>query len=332
MADPVRIPHRYKEERRNREGSTTKKVWKWGLAALFSFAIIFGLGVIDADAASPYKIEVNKATNKLTLYKNGRVYKQYPVATGRTPSLTPEGTFPIVVKFVKPGWKGIPGGLPNNPLGERWLGISVKGDNGRTYGIHGTNQPSSIGRYVSNGCIRMYNKDVIELYKLVPTGTYVHIHSGKKGSTTPKVKSASGKLKVSVNLANIRSGPSLSASVIKQAKRGTVLTRTGKANDWHQVRLASGKKAYVHDSVVRLVSSGSKSKKNSSEFRRASGKVVINVWLANVRSAPSLKANVLQRLAKGKKLNLTGASKDWYRIRLSSGKTAYVHKSVAVKR
>jgi uncharacterized protein YgiM (DUF1202 family) len=294
--------------------------------------VIFGLGATDADAASPYKIEVNKATNKLTLYKNGRVYKQYPVATGRTPSLTPEGTFPIVVKFVKPGWKGIPGGHPNNPLGERWLGISVKGDNGRTYGIHGTNQPKSIGTYASNGCIRMYNKDVIELYNLVPVGTTVHIHSGKKGSTSPKVKPASGKLKVSVNVANIRSGPSLSASVIKKAKRGTVLTRTGKASDWHQIRLSNGKKAYVHDSVVRLVSVGSQSKKSSSEFRKASGKVAIKVWLANVRSAPSLKAPVLQRLAKGKKLNLTGESKNWYRIRLSSGKTAYVHKSVAVKR
>jgi SH3-like domain-containing protein len=289
--------------------------------------VIFGLGATDADAASAYKIEVNKATNTLTLYKNGRVYKQYPVATGRNPSLTPEGTFPVVVKFVKPGWKGIPGGLPENPLGERWLGISVKGDNGRTYGIHGTNQPSSIGKYVSNGCIRMHNKDVIELYNLVPTGTPVHIHSGKKGGTTPKVKPASGQLKVSVNRANIRSGPSLSASILKQAARGTVLTRTGTSNDWHQIRLPNGKKAYVHDSVVRLVSGGSKG-----QFRKASGKLVIDVWLANVRSAPSLKAPVMQRLAEGKKLNLTGESKDWYRIRLASGKTAYVHKSVAVKR
>jgi uncharacterized protein YgiM (DUF1202 family) len=79
--------------------------------------------------------------------------------------------------------------------------------------------------------------------------------------------------------------------------------------------------------VVRLVSGGSKG-----QFRKASGKLVIDVWLANVRSAPSLKAPVMQRLAEGKKLNLTGESKDWYRIRLASGKTAYVHKSVAVKR
>lgn len=295
--------------------------------------VIFGLGATDADAASPYKIEINKATNKLTLYKNGKVYKQYPVATGRKPSYTPEGTFPIVVKIVKPGWKGIPGGHPNNPLGERWLGISVRGDNGRTYGIHGTNQPKSIGTYASNGCIRMYNKDVIELYKLVPTGTLVHIHSGKKGgSTAPKVTPASGKLKVSVNVANIRSGPSLSASVIAKAKRGTVLTRTGKVNDWHQIRLSNGKTAYIHNSVVTLSSGGSTANQNSSAFRQASGKLVISVWLANVRSAPSLNAPVLQRLAKGTKLNMTGESKDWYRIRLSSGKTAYVHKSVAVKR
>ena len=54
----------------------------------------------------------------------------------------------------------------------RWLGLSIPSGN---YGIHGTNNPSSIGKAVSNGCIRMYNRDVTELSKTVPLGTPVKI-------------------------------------------------------------------------------------------------------------------------------------------------------------
>lgn len=66
-----------------------------------------------------------------------------------------------------------PGG-PNNPLGARALYLF---QNGRDtfYRIHGTNQPSSIYRSVSNGCIRMINDHVIDLYKRVPTGTPVKV-------------------------------------------------------------------------------------------------------------------------------------------------------------
>ncbi|RAL26476.1 hypothetical protein DL897_04340 [Thermoflavimicrobium daqui] len=132
----------------------------------------------QAQTAS-YQIEINKQTNQLFLYQDGQVIRTFPVATGRDPSRTPEGTFPIIVKFVKPGWKNIPGGVPENPLGPRWNGLQVNGDSGRTYGIHGTNNPDSIGNYASNGCVRMYNQDVIELYSLIPIGTPVWIHSGE---------------------------------------------------------------------------------------------------------------------------------------------------------
>ena len=100
------------------------------------------------------KSKINKSTNTLYLYKDGTLEKTYPVATGRTDELTPEGTFTMVVKINKPGWKNIPGGDPKNPLGDKWLGISVNEDNGRTYGIHGTNQPESIGSHASSGCVR----------------------------------------------------------------------------------------------------------------------------------------------------------------------------------
>jgi lipoprotein-anchoring transpeptidase ErfK/SrfK len=132
---------------------------------------------------SVYQIEINKQTNQLFLYQHGEIIRTYPVATGKDSWRTPEGTFPIIVKFINPGWKEIVGGAPENPLGSRWNGLQVNGDNGRTYGIHGTNNDQSIGTYASNGCIRMYNADVIELYDLVPIGTPVWIHSGYSDGT-----------------------------------------------------------------------------------------------------------------------------------------------------
>lgn len=125
------------------------------------------------------RIVIDKSENRLRLYENGKLLKTYPVATGRSPAQTPEGRFTIVVKLINPAWtnprtgRTTPGGVPHNPLGSRWLGLSIGG--GREYGIHGTNQPWSIGRYVSLGCVRMHNRDVEELYRLVPIGTVVSI-------------------------------------------------------------------------------------------------------------------------------------------------------------
>jgi lipoprotein-anchoring transpeptidase ErfK/SrfK len=66
---------------------------------------------------------------------------------------------------------GVPGGL-NNPLGARAIYL-YQGGNDTMFRIHGTNQPETIGRAVSSGCIRMLNHDVIDLYNRVPTGTRV---------------------------------------------------------------------------------------------------------------------------------------------------------------
>lgn len=107
-----------------------------------------------------YSITINVAARTLTLYKNGSWFKSFPVAVGKSSTPTPRGTFTIINKAYNPG----------GPFGARWLGLSRRG-----YGIHGTNNPSSIGKAVSNGCIRMHNKDVIELYNLVPVATVVKI-------------------------------------------------------------------------------------------------------------------------------------------------------------
>lgn len=122
-------------------------------------------------------LEINKRTNRLTVYMNGLATHSFPVATGRSEGLTPSGQFRITAKLVKPWYvrKQIPGGHKDNPLGTRWLGINVPGTGGYTYGIHGTNRPWSIGSRASSGCIRMRNSDVEWLYRHVRYGTVVII-------------------------------------------------------------------------------------------------------------------------------------------------------------
>ncbi|NHN31003.1 L,D-transpeptidase [Paenibacillus agricola] len=122
-------------------------------------------------------VEINKKNNLLTVFVNGRSTYRFQVATGRSNGLTPEGEFHIVTKIVKPWYvrKQIPGGHKDNPLGTRWLGISVPGTGGYSYGIHGTNRPYSIGRHASSGCVRMHNKDIEWLYRHIPLGTKVII-------------------------------------------------------------------------------------------------------------------------------------------------------------
>lgn len=126
-------------------------------------------------------VVIDKSENKLYLYEDGKVVKTYPVATGKSPSVTPVGTFKVVFKTWYPSWTNpetgetIPGGSPRNPLGSRWIGLGVGDTKGRVYGIHGTNRPSSIGGHITLGCVRMYNKDVEELYGKLPLGTDVTI-------------------------------------------------------------------------------------------------------------------------------------------------------------
>ena len=114
------------------------------------------------NAAPTNYIVVNIRNHSLILYKNGVIFKNYPIAVGKAATPTPKGTFQIKNKALKPG----------GPFGARWMGLSATGG---SYGIHGTNNSSSFGKNVSNGCIRMYNKDVTELFNLIPVGTVVKI-------------------------------------------------------------------------------------------------------------------------------------------------------------
>ncbi|MFC4807766.1 L,D-transpeptidase family protein [Paenibacillus sp. GCM10023250] len=155
--------------------------WRAGLAAiaaLLLWSVLFAPPASAAEAKNQLII-VNKQTNELAFFENGALVKTFPVGTGRTPDLTPEGTFPIVNKIKnRPYYKDhIPGGDPRNPLGDRWLGLEVDGTYGTTYAIHGNNNPKSIGRYVSAGCIRMNNDAIHWLFPQIELGTKVVITS-----------------------------------------------------------------------------------------------------------------------------------------------------------
>jgi lipoprotein-anchoring transpeptidase ErfK/SrfK len=106
---------------------------------------------------------------------------RYPVGVGRA-GMAWSGRAQIAEKFLKPTWGPpadialanpnipltIPGGSPRNPMGAAAMGL-----NRGNYAIHGTNEPGSIGHFVSHGCIRMYNEDILDLYRRAHVGTEV---------------------------------------------------------------------------------------------------------------------------------------------------------------
>lgn len=108
-----------------------------------------------------YRIIVQTSEKKLDLFRNGKLYKTYPVAVGKPSTPTPKGNFRIINKDDKPS---------GPQFGVKWLGLSVP-----HIGIHGTDQPKSIGQALSDGCVRMYNRDILELYYMLPLGTQVII-------------------------------------------------------------------------------------------------------------------------------------------------------------
>jgi lipoprotein-anchoring transpeptidase ErfK/SrfK len=126
-------------------------------------------------------IVVNRGQNRLYLFDGTKLFRTFPVATGQAIYPTPAGTWHIVVKWKNPWWypptqdswakglKPVPPG-PSNPLGTRWMGLSAPG-----VGIHGTDEPSSIGYSASHGCIRMQVPDAEWLFDHVDIGTTVYV-------------------------------------------------------------------------------------------------------------------------------------------------------------
>jgi len=128
----------------------------------------------DECEESRRRIVISIADRKLAVVEGERVVKIYPTAVGADSTPSPTGVFKIANRIPHPTWYGpnhniVPPGKAN-PLGTRWMGLTRRG-----YGIHGTNNPRSIGRNASHGCIRMRKADVEELFELVKVGDEVEM-------------------------------------------------------------------------------------------------------------------------------------------------------------
>ena len=132
-------------------------------------------GLAEERPQTPFAIVISIPDRKLALLVDGRVLKVYDVAVGKNSTPTPQGKYVVINRVPNPTWYGPQGPVApgkSNPIGTRWMGLSVAG-----YGIHGTNAPSSIGHAASHGCIRMRQQDLEELFDLVEIGTPVEIQN-----------------------------------------------------------------------------------------------------------------------------------------------------------
>jgi lipoprotein-anchoring transpeptidase ErfK/SrfK len=140
-----------------------------------------GETVTVKDSYMPGTIVVRTGERRLYLFTGYGQAIRYPVGVGRAGKQW-AGTSYIDRKYDKPDWsppavvrrdhpnlpKVVKGGTPSNPMGVAAMSLA-----GGEYAIHGTNQPGSIGHFVSYGCIRMYNEDIRDLYDRVSVGTRV---------------------------------------------------------------------------------------------------------------------------------------------------------------
>jgi lipoprotein-anchoring transpeptidase ErfK/SrfK len=137
--------------------------------------------LVGFDGAAPGTIVVRTSERRLYyVVEPGRALR-YPVGVGKAGRQWAGRTY-IDGKYLHPAWSPpsevrhdkpylpnvIPGGAPSNPMG-----VAAMTLNGGEYAIHGTNKPSSVGHFVSYGCIRMYNQDIVDLYGRVGIGTPV---------------------------------------------------------------------------------------------------------------------------------------------------------------
>ncbi len=124
-------------------------------------------------------LELRLKQRRLRVWQDNRVIRSYPVAVGKPGWETPQGDFVVEVKVKDPVWQSftsgqqIPARHPRNPLGRHWIGFWSDGVD--AIGFHGTPYPETIGQAVSHGCVRMYPRDIAELFDLVEVGTPVRV-------------------------------------------------------------------------------------------------------------------------------------------------------------
>lgn len=151
------------------------------LAAAMAQSATRARDIVAFSGFAPGTIVVKTSERSLYFVLDEQRALRFPVGVGREGKAW-TGSAHVEGKFLRPAWSPpqdirrdhphlpdvIPGGAANNPMGEAALTLL-----GGTYAIHGTNRPASIGGFVSYGCIRMHNRDIVELYRLVAVGTPV---------------------------------------------------------------------------------------------------------------------------------------------------------------
>jgi lipoprotein-anchoring transpeptidase ErfK/SrfK len=163
------------------ERTTAKAVYGQGSIWLLLLTLaIMSSETANAQTSSPdvptrphRQILVSIPGRELAVIEQGKVIRTFPVSVGASVSPSPTGEFTIVHRISNPTYYHpgvvIPPGS-DNPIGPRWIGLSKSG-----YGIHGTNQPESIGHAASHGCIRLRNRDIKQLFEMVRVGDVVEI-------------------------------------------------------------------------------------------------------------------------------------------------------------
>ena len=133
------------------------------------------------DSYGPGTIVIRTGERRLYYIVGAGQAIRYPVGVGRA-GMQWSGTASINGKYIEPAWSApasirrdyrslpsvVPGGSSHNPMGAAAMTLS-RGE----YAIHGTNAPGTIGGFVSHGCIRMHNEDIMDLYSRVGVGTRV---------------------------------------------------------------------------------------------------------------------------------------------------------------
>jgi lipoprotein-anchoring transpeptidase ErfK/SrfK len=125
-------------------------------------------------AGLPYRIDISLGAHRLDVFENGTLRSSYPIGVGHSNTPTPGGTFYLKELLQPPNPDGAYGPYAYGLSGFSTTLDSFKGADA-VIGVHGTDDPSSVGKDVSHGCIRMNNADITELAGLLPLGTPVRI-------------------------------------------------------------------------------------------------------------------------------------------------------------
>ena len=160
-----------------------------GVSGLLMSGIAPAFAIPGGSAASPSvrltrasaqenRIVLSLRSRRVYLYRGDMLLSSYPVAVGTDETPTPQGEFAVSKMVVNPVWQSPwtgeihePG--PNSALGVRW--IEFTSNTNGAFGFHGTPTVESIGQAASNGCVRMFNDDVVALFSQVSVGTPVSI-------------------------------------------------------------------------------------------------------------------------------------------------------------